>query len=409
MTTSRPEVLDPASPAHRPAETAPASAPPGPSRSRRSSVVIALALSAGTAALVGAEFIPAGVLPAMAADLGVSEGRAGLTVAATALAGAITAPTIATVLPRADRRTVMLSLLGLAILSNLLVMVAPSLPIVLGARILLGAAIAGFWSFAFGVGVQVTGRPALVSTTVALGTSTATIVGVPLSSVLGDLIGWRAVFALISALTLGSGVLLWRLLPPVPAQPGAGLAMMRAALGNRRLVAGVLVIGVAAFANFAAYPYIRLAIEAVQVQAVAALLLAWGLGGLVGNLAGGWAARWIRWGVVAGPMILLAALLAVATTSSVVVLGLAVIAWGLGFNMVPVTTQLWVSALEPRRVESAIALQVTAFQIAIMLGSVVGGVLVDQRGPAAAMALGAGSAALAAVGFAAIRVRPAAS
>ncbi|GAA1491107.1 MFS transporter [Brachybacterium sacelli] len=376
-----------------------------PARDRHP-VVTALALSAGTAALVGAEFIPAGVLPGMAADLGVTEGRAGLTVAATALAGALTAPTIASLLPRADRRSVLLSLLVLAILSNLVVASAPSLGIVLAARVLLGIAIAGFWSFALSVGVHVTGRAALVSTTVALGTSTATIIGVPVSSVLGDIIGWRAVFLLISALTLVAGGVLWRLLPPVPAQPGAGLAMMRRVLGNRRLVIGVVVIFAAAFANFTAYPYIRVAIEAIDASVVSVLLLAWGLGGLVGNLAGGALSRWLRWAAAVGPAVLAVSLAFMASTEQTTVLALAVVLWGIGFNMVPVTTQLWVSAIEPSRVESAVALQVTAFQVAIMSGAVVGGLLVDHQGPAAAMLLGACVGALAAVGFASIAVRP---
>lgn len=382
------------------------SAPPPSAGPGRHPVVTALALSAGTAALVGAEFIPAGVLPGMAADLAVSEGRAGLTVAATALAGALTAPTIASILPRTDRRAVLLSLLGLAIVSNLVVAVAPTLSVVLAARVLLGVAIAGFWSFALSVGVHVTGRAALVSTTVALGTSTATIIGVPVSSVLGDVVGWRAVFLLISALTLAAGGVLWRLLPPVPAQPGAGLAMMRVVLGNRRLVVGVVVIFAAAFANFTAYPYIRVAIEAIDASVVSVLLLAWGLGGLLGNLAGGALSRWLRWAATAGPVIMACALVLLGTSEQTAILAIAVVLWGIGFNMVPVTTQLWVSAIEPRRVESAVALQVTAFQVAIMSGAVVGGLLVDHQGPSAAMLLGAGVGSAAAIGFASIAVRP---
>lgn len=377
-----------------------------PAAPRPRPVVIALALSAGTAALVGAEFIPAGVLPGMARDLGVSEGRAGLTLAATALAGAVTAPTIASVLPRADRRLVLLSLLGLAIVSNVVVAIAPSFGIVLASRLLLGAAISGFWSFALSVGVQVTGRPALVSTTVALGTSTATIIGVPMSSVLGDLIGWRAVFWVISALTLLAGAVLWRLLPAVPAQPGAGLAMMRSVLRNRRLVVGIAVIFVAAFSNFVAYPYIRVAIESIDPSIVAVLLLGWGLGGLFGNLVAGYLSRWLRWAATTGPAILAISLAVLAGTEQTALLAVAVVLWGFGFNMVPVTTQLWVSAIEPRRVESAVALQVTAFQVAIMSGSVVGGVLVDQQGPPAIMAVGAGAAVLAALGFACLRIVP---
>ncbi|MFC6707881.1 MFS transporter [Flexivirga alba] len=369
-------------------------------------VVIALVLATGTAVLVGAEFVPAGVLPLLAGDLHVTEGRAGLAVAATALAGAITAPTISSVLPRADRRRVLLGLLALAFVSNVLVALAPTLPLLLAGRVLLGVAIAGYWSFTFGVGVAITGRPALISTAMSLGTSVATIVGVPLASVLGDSIGWRGVFVILIAATAASWLAVARLLPPVPAHPGAGSVMMRQALGNRRLMAGVAMIALAAFGNFAAYPYIRVALQAVTPSLVTVLLVAWGIGGLAGNLAGGWLSSRLRLGVALAPAILLVGLALMALHPSTVVVALAVVAWGTGFNMVPVTTQLWVSRVEPKRVESAVSLQVTAFQAAITLGAVVGGLVVDHRDVWTAMAVGAVATALAAVGFAVIRLVP---
>jgi predicted MFS family arabinose efflux permease len=377
-----------------------------PNVSRRQALITALALSTGTAALVGSEFVPAGVLPQMASDLGVTEGRAGLAVAATALAGAFTAPTIATLLPRAERRAVLLGLLALAILSNLVVMLAPGLPLVLCARVLLGIAIAGYWSLTFSVGVRATGRPALISTALALGTSAATIVGVPLASVLGDLVGWRAVFAIIAALSVLSALVLRAVLPRVPALPGAGFAMMKQVLRNRLLVTGIVGVGLAALANFTAYPYIRLAIAHVAPASVALILLAWGLGGLVGNLAGGWLSRWLRWAAAAAPAILAGALLLVASSDHALLLVLGTVAWGIGFNMVPVTTQLWVTAVEPHRAEAAISLQVTAFQTAITVGAVLGGALVDGEGYPAALRLGAVAAALAALVFAVLPVRP---
>lgn len=373
---------------------------------RPGAIPTALALATGTAVLVSAEFVPAGVLPLLADDLHVTEGRAGLAVAATALAGAVTAPTIAAVLPRADRRRVLLGLLMLALASNLVVALAPSLPVLLAGRVLLGVAIAGFWSFTFGVGVAVTDRPALVSTAMSLGTSVATIIGVPLASVLGDVIGWRAVFAVLIAATAASGLVLARVLPPVPAHPGAGAAMMRQALGNRRLMAGVMMIALAAFANFATYPYIRVALQAVTPSLVSVLLLAWGIGGLAGNLVGGWLSTRLRIGVVAAPAVLFVGLALMAAHPSVVLVTLAVVVWGTGFNMVPVTTQLWVSRAEPNRVESAVSLQVTAFQAAITLGAIAGGVIVDHRDVWTAMAAGAVLAGLAAVGFAAVRLVP---
>src|SRR5690606_12662777 len=128
-------------------------------------------LSFGIAMLVASEFLPASVLPALAADVGVTEGTAGLAVAATAVAGAFTAPSIAVLLPRADRRRVLLGLLAAAVVSNLAVAVAPSFAVVLVGRLLLGVAIAGFWSLAFGAGVHAApGRQRLVASSLAFGT-----------------------------------------------------------------------------------------------------------------------------------------------------------------------------------------------------------------------------------------------
>jgi len=78
--------------------------------------------------------------------------------------------------------------------------------------------------------------------------------------------------------------------------------------------------------------------------------------------------------------------------------------WGFGFNMVPVATQLWVTRVEPERAESAMSLQVTAFQVAITLGAVTGGALVDARGVGTALVAGTVLATAGAVGFGLLRV-----
>jgi predicted MFS family arabinose efflux permease len=86
----------------------------------------------------------------------------------------------------------------------------------------------------------------------------------------------------------------------------------------------------------------------------------------------------------------------------VLVVGLLV--WGFGAAMVPVAVQQWAARAEPRQAESAVALAVAAFQVAITAGSVGGGLLVDGPGVRAALLVGAGLGALAALGFAATRL-----
>jgi predicted MFS family arabinose efflux permease len=74
---------------------------------------------------------------------------------------------------------------------------------------------------------------------------------------------------------------------------------------------------------------------------------------------------------------------------------------------VPVTTQLWVTTVEPDDAEAAVSLQVTAFQAAITLGAIVGGVLLDHAGLAAVFLTAAAVAVLAGVGFALLPAQPA--
>lgn len=376
---------------------------PAPVRTNWAAIV-ALAFGIGT--LVAAEFLPASVLPAMAADLGVTEGVAGLAVAATAIAGAVTAPSIAVVLPRTDRRVVLIGLLVTATVSNLAVALAPGFAVLLLGRLLLGIAIAGFWSFAFGAGTStVPGRNHVVSSAIALGVTAATVVGIPLASVAADQIDWRVVFLGAAALSTLAAAALAATLPPVPAHPSAGFAMLRQAISHRRLMAGVLAVALVAFGNFAAFPFIRLAIdETAPAASTAWLLLAWGVGGMVGNLAAGRFSTHLRLLAGAGPLLLGFSLLATVLADSVWVLVVAVVLWGFAFNTVPVATQLWVTRVEPERAETAISLQVTAFQVAITLGSATGGVLVDGYGVTSALVLGAGFAAAGGAAFSLLRV-----
>lgn len=376
-----------------------------PNAPARTNWIPVAALGAGIAMLVASEFLPASVLPALAADIGVSEGTAGLAVAATAIAGAVTAPSIAVLLPRTDRRVVLLATIVAAALSNAAVAAAPGFTVLLTGRLLLGIAIAGYWSFAFGAGTRaVPGRDRVVSAALSLGVSLATVLGVPLASLVGDTVGWRTAFGGAAALCALSAVALALALPSVPPHPTAGLRMLRDALRSSRLMAGIGCVVLVAFGNFAAYPYIRIAIDRVDPGTGTWMLLAWGVGGVVGTMLAGALATWLRPLAATVPVVLGVALLLTAIASSLPVLTVAVVLWGLSFNMVPVVTQLWVTRVEPERAESAMSLQVTAFQVAITAGSVLGGALLDGHGVQPLLLVGAGATAAAGLGWALLRI-----
>jgi DHA1 family purine ribonucleoside efflux pump-like MFS transporter len=169
-------------------------------------------------------------------------------------------------------------------------------------------------------------------------------------------------------------------------------------------MAGIGCVAFVALGNFVAYPYIRVAIDDVAPGTTFWLLLAWGIGGLVGNVAAGALSGRLKLAVAGAPALLGTGLLLTAATSHIALFAVGIVVWGLGFNMVPVATQLWVTRVDPARAESALSLQVTAFQVAITLGAALGGIIVDAQQVQAALLVGAACAAASGAGFAILRV-----
>lgn len=145
----------------------------------------------GAFVIVTTEFIPVGFLPRIAASLDVSLGAAGLMILVPGLSAAIAAPLMFVRAGKVDRRKVIAGLGGLVALSNATAAIAPDFAVVLFGRILLGVAIAGFWTVATPVGPKLVGRRAGTKATsiILAGVSAGTVVGLPAGEVLGNLLG----------------------------------------------------------------------------------------------------------------------------------------------------------------------------------------------------------------------------
>jgi predicted MFS family arabinose efflux permease len=65
-----------------------------------------------------------------------------------------------------------------------------------------------------------------------------------------------------------------------------------------------------------------------------------------------------------------------------------VLAWGVAFGMVPVSATGWMLKALPEAPEAGQAMLVTAFQVAIASGALLGGLVVDGSGITSAMLLG---------------------
>ena len=346
-----------------------------------------LALSLSVFALVTAEFLPASVLTPMAADLKVSLGAAGQAVTATAVVGAFAALLAPVVSSRWDRRHVMLGLLLLLGLSNLLTAVATSLPVLLVARVMLGASLGGFWSMAAATAmrlVPMTLFPRAMSI-VFTGVSVATVSAAPVGAYVSEALGWRAAFVIAGVVGVIAFLAVWFTLPKMRSTGAAAMGDLLevAARGRVQLVlAGVILV---ISGHFAGFTYIRPVLEQVTHLGAAAIslaLLAFGGAGFIGNFAGAFLAeRDPKLAVIAGAGLVAAAMLAmIGLGASPWLAGAALTLWGMAFAMLPVGFQAWLVADAADRAELGGGLLTAAFQVAIASGAVIGGLVVDRFG-----------------------------
>ncbi|PBC02139.1 MFS transporter [Mesorhizobium sp. WSM3860] len=356
--------------------------------------VVSLAL--GVFGLVTAEFLPASLLTRLAQDLGVSEGAAGQAVTATAVVGAIAAPTMAIVTKRLDRRLVMWLLTVLLIVSNLLAAFASSLMMLLLARVILGVALGGFWAMSAAMAMRLVPMRLMprAMSIILTGVSVATVTAAPVGAYVGDIWGWRTAFmiaAVVGALTL---LVQLATIPSLPPTAVASFRTLIEVLKRRTIRIALLVVLLVASGQFAGFTYVRPFLETVPVmpiETISLVLLAYGIGGFFGNFAGAFLAeRNLKLAVGLAPLLIAVSALAMLTLgASPVIAAIAVAAWGFAFGAVPVGLQTWLVRAAPDQAESAGGLMVATFQVAIALGAVFGGVLVDQAGVASAFGYGA--------------------
>lgn len=371
-----------------------------------------VSMTLGVFGLVTAEFLPASLLTPMAMDLGITEGMAGQAVTVTAVVALLTSLLISAATRNIDRRRVLLAFSVLLVGANLMVALAPSLPLLLVGRVLLGIALGGFWSMSAAIAMRLVPE-ALVPRALSMifsGVSAATIVAAPVGSYLGDIAGWRSVFLMAAGLAVialvaqaftlprmaPSGLTRLRTLAEVLARPGVGL--------------GMLAVMLVFTGHFAFFTYIRPFLETVTgvgIGAVSAILLGFGIANFLGTLlAGPMIERSLRLTLLSMPLLMgVLGLSLVSLGNTPMADAVMVSLWGLAFGAVPVAWSTWLTRTVPDQAESAGGLIVAAIQLAIAIGAAAGGAMFDLSGATGVFA-SAGFVLLLAAAIIMLGVRP---
>ncbi|KAF1719520.1 MFS transporter [Pseudoxanthomonas wuyuanensis] len=257
--------------------------------------IIALAVSAF--AIGTTEFVVMGLLPQMADDLGVSIPAAGMLVTGYALGVVFGGPLLAMATARLPRKTVLMVLMGLFIAGNLLCALAPDYDTLMFARVIAALAHGSF----FGAGAVVAGHvagPGRAAQAIALmftGLTVATIMGVPLGTLLGQTLGWRATFWAVVLLGVAALLIIARQVPDLREMQAPRLGQELRVLRQPQvlLALGMTVFGFGGV--FAVFTYIvPILTEQAHLgeQAISWVLALFGLGATCGTLLGGRLADW---------------------------------------------------------------------------------------------------------------------
>jgi predicted MFS family arabinose efflux permease len=361
------------------------------------------AVGVGAFALVSSEFLPVGLLPQIARDLGVTPGQAGLMVTMPGIVAAFAAPLTVVFAGGFDRRHVMWALLALLALSNLTVALADSFPAVILGRVMMGVAVGGFWTVGGSLGPRL--RPGAqgvrATSLIFSGVSLGTVAGVPVGTWLGGMAGWRLAFGAASLVSVLVLAMLVRALPPIRPTVVQRLGDLAGVLRLPKVRIGLVATVLIFVAQFGSYTYIApwLLERGVDGASIGPILFGYGAAGFAGNLLAGWCAARSPRAALGGTAALMGAVVGLMAAGgfgpgTLVAL---VLAWGLAFGMLPIAVQSWLLSAAPDRLESASAVFVSSAQAAIGAGALVGGALVDRVGLSSAMWLGAAGALATAV------------
>ncbi|MDZ5635591.1 MULTISPECIES: MFS transporter [unclassified Janthinobacterium] len=352
-----------------------------------------LALTLSAFAIGTTEFVIVGLLPTIAADLGVNLPSAGLLVSLYALGVAVGAPVLTALTGKIPRKTLLLSLMVLFTLGNLLAWKSPGYETLVIARILTGLAHGVFFSIGSTIATSLVPKDKAASAIAIMftGLTVALVTGVPLGTFIGQHFGWRETFLAVSALGLVAfvGSLLYVPSTIKHSKPASLLQQVQV-LGQPRLLLVYAMTAVGYGGSFIAFTYLAPILQDVSgfsAGAVGVVMLVYGVSVAFGNIWGGKLADKkgpVRALKLIFLLLALVLLLLTFTAPHPVLVVITVLLWGaVAFGNVAGLQVYVVQQAEhftPRAVDVASGLNIAAFNLGIAGGAWGGGLIVEHLG-----------------------------
>lgn len=345
------------------------------------------------------EFVIAGVLNTVAADLGVTAGAAGQLVTGFAFAFALGAPVLAVWLDRYPRRPVLLGGLVVFALANIGCALAPDFTALLALRIIAGLSAAAVSTTAFAAAAEGAseGKQGTYLSVVTAGLTVALFTGVPVGTWIAGALSWRSTFVLIAAVATLAAIIALTAMPRLPGSTPGTLAQRLAPLRNAgvlRMVAAIFLCGTGGLMFYTYLGPITLHTLGTD-SALPILLLIVGLVGVVSALLGGRLTdaigpRRARLVILGGHALALGVVVIVVFTGAPVwAFGISIGIWSVFAWALNPPMQASTIAAAPNAAMTAVSLNISGLYLGTAVAGAVGGIMLDLLGAPAIPVVGA--------------------
>ena len=264
--------------------------PPLPSKSTVAKMEAAMAL--GSFAIGTGEFAIMGLMPDIASNLQLSEPQVGHAISAYALGVMVGAPTLAILGAKLLRKHMLLLLMLLYALGNLATAFAPSFSGLVAFRFISGLPHGAYFGIAAVVASSMVPKDQRAGAVarVMMGLTLAMLLGNPVATFLGQYFGWRSAFVLVGAIALCTIAMVWRYVPQRHDETRSDPRKELQAFTLPQVWMALAIASIGFAGMFCVFSYLAptmLQVTQVSPQWIPFGLAAFGVGGIVGNIAGG--------------------------------------------------------------------------------------------------------------------------
>jgi len=342
--------------------------------------------------LIGTSVLmPAAMLTDLSTSFRIDVGTSGHLLLVTGLVIGIGAPILAALTSKLDRRMLLAGVLLLNAAGHLASLISHSFPELAFARFVIAIAAAIFSpqaAAAVTLLVQPEKRDAAVAF-VFVGWSAAMVVGVPVSGLISQGLGWHAAYAVVAGLSVLGALLLWSTLPKKLYVDTITISAWRSALKDPVILTLLLVTFLSLTGQFAIFSYLSPLLAALFSAGAVDVAVAFAMSGATGVIGNFIASRLaVKFPaqilVIVALSLMAAGAITLSLSGGIFALGLFSIAiWGLGSFSSTSLQQGRLASTAPQLASATISLNTSTVYLGQAAGVMVGGFTFATGNPVA--------------------------